>query len=781
MAKTEKLVTMLGGICTDSNHGILTKRLSSPMTTSAATSARPSSYHAGIGQQKHGADTETTDMSKSHVDLGLRWTGADYFVDAEVNRNYPAPRTQSTSLHDLSSPSSHTASRDSIDHRFAGAPEVPPIPAHYSLDTITSGDGSYSHRSSIDHNAGATGSMDVSRRGSDKTRKSVDYGAGGSGGEVVGVVEYGSLLRAKTMGAHQRGGGGVHSQDSLEKRGKKGDRSDGEGRQENVAARLAMLKNAKMKKSADGIGVGASMGSGTGSRHFGNELKGVAVAVKSPLVVGEMLFESSSGSLPMNNVGASTDRNIRRMISAGTEEELDNRVAPLGIPAISGRLSSNNRRSEVEQPQTVSFTPSAHIAINVENADRVSEKMDFQQDDSPTKTDLRFRAVYQTYLVCFLLPAFDNKGRKLELDQFEEEDFESIQFGINGLHPKSYFNTGWDFIITILKLKHKLEQMAGMGISKVIPIAVLIFYYIHFNACTIYLAGSYYDFVGWKSLWPEFEGATLGQLYSWTYFQAVGNMFPMSFKPQTMTEQVIATLFIIVGASIYAAFLGSISSAAMSLNPSGRLYNQKMEELLDYVEWKKLDEETKDKLISYYEIKYRGKYFEEDSLLSDMNESLRADISLHNTRFLIEKVPFLRREENDGRDEIFFYRLATVLHAHYFIPGDYVTKQGDSGHDMYFILSGKVNVFINGVKVVSLYDGAYIGEVALITRVLRTATVQAAMPTVMYRLTHKDFHVVISDFPDMKLRVQKLAMEGQKMVKEAEQNRSNFAKPTARK
>ncbi|ORY48597.1 camp-binding domain-like protein [Rhizoclosmatium globosum] len=246
-----------------------------------------------------------------------------------------------------------------------------------------------------------------------------------------------------------------------------------------------------------------------------------------------------------------------------------------------------------------------------------------------------------------------------------------------------------------------------------------------------------------------------------------------------MTEQVIATLFIIVGASIYAAFLGSISSAAMSLNPSGRLYNQKMEELLDYVEWKKLDEETKDKLISYYEIKYRGKYFEEDSLLSDMNESLRADISLHNTRFLIEKVPFLRREENDGRDEIFFYRLATVLHAHYFIPGDYVTKQGDSGHDMYFILSGKVNVFINGVKVVSLYDGAYIGGMVSTYDKKPTATVQAAMPTVMYRLTHKDFHVVISDFPDMKLRVQKLAMEGQKMVKEAEQNRSNFAKPTA--
>ncbi|KAJ3015289.1 UNVERIFIED_CONTAM: Potassium voltage-gated channel sub H member 7 [Siphonaria sp. JEL0065] len=89
-------------------------------------------------------------------------------------------------------------------------------------------------------------------------------------------------------------------------------------------------------------------------------------------------------------------------------------------------------------------------------------------------------------------------------------------------------------------------------------------------------------------------------------------------------KQIVGIIYIVVGAAIYASFLGYISSAAMSLNPSGRLYNQKMEELLDYVKWKKLDDETREKLISYYETKYRGKYFEEDTLLADMNESLRA-------------------------------------------------------------------------------------------------------------------------------------------------------------
>ncbi|KAJ3027008.1 UNVERIFIED_CONTAM: anaphase-promoting complex subunit Hcn1 [Siphonaria sp. JEL0065] len=194
-----------------------------------------------------------------------------------------------------------------------------------------------------------------------------------------------------------------------------------------------------------------------------------------------------------------------------------------------------------------------------------------------------------------------------------------------------------------------------------------------------------------------------------------------------------------------------------------------MEELIDYVKWKNLSNETKDKLVSYYETKYRGKYFEEDTLLSDMNESLREEIALHNTQTLIEKVPFLQRNELDGRDEIFFHRIATVLHARYFIPGDFIIKQGDSGNEMYFILSGKVNVYVNGTKVVSLYDGAYLGEVSLITRHLRTATVQAVLPCVLYKLTRQDFHAVINEFPDMRSRIDKLAREAERMVKQAEE------------
>ncbi|KAI9353676.1 hypothetical protein BDR26DRAFT_10163 [Obelidium mucronatum] len=540
------------------------------------------------------------------------------------------------------------------------------------------------------------------------------------------------------------------------------------------------------------------------------------------------------------------------------------------------------------QSSTIARERTPKSSAQSEHLRRSYISLDLQQESMAELT------LYQKCMCFIVLPAYDNKGRNLTLDQFDEADFEAISFNVNGLHPKSYFITLWDFltsfgycavlwiipfltsyvhelpadliwmcsilftvffaidsIISLItpqprtvnlmgsfreyesmrpalsewmidwirgnlilegismipfelifhdkdyyiflfwlrflrfprlgdkvlrcayftKAKLWADKLMGMGFSKIVPIAFGIFYFIHFNACAIYLTGSREGFLGWSILWPQFDPSAVYQVYTWTFFQAVGNIFPMSFKPQTAFEQAFAIVFIVIGAVLYAAFVGYVSSAAMSINPSGRLYNQKMEELIDYVRWKNLSEETKDKLVSYYETKYRGKYFEEDTLLSDMNESLREEIALHNTQRLIEKVPFLQRNELDGRDEIFFHRIATVLHAHYFIPGDFIIKQGDSGNEMYFILSGKVNVYVNGAKVVSLYDGAYLGEVSLITRHLRTATVQAVLPCVLYKLTRHDFHAVINEFPDMKNRIEKLAREAERMVKQAEESK----------
>ncbi|KAJ3079077.1 Potassium voltage-gated channel sub H member 7 [Rhizoclosmatium hyalinum] len=320
------------------------------------------------------------------------------------------------------------------------------------------------------------------------------------------------------------------------------------------------------------------------------------------------------------------------------------------------------------------------------------------------------------------------------------------------------------------------SKAAGFSLSEIIPIGVGMIYFLHFNACSMYYFGKTNGFIGWHEVWAGFDDATVFEIYSFTFYKSVGNMFPMEFSAHTPTEQLVQSFYVVMSAVLYAVFIGAISSATMSINPSGRLYTQKMEELGDYVKWKNLTPETQVKIFSYYETKYRGKYFEEEALLMEMNESLRTEISVQNTRALLERVPFLRRQMNDGRDDIFFARLASACHAQYYVKNDYVTKQGDYGFDMYFILSGAVNVFVNGRKVVSLFDGAYFGEIALISKILRTATVQATGPSVLYRLTHTDFHNIISGFEDMKLRIAMLMMEHEQRLKNAETTEAAVAK-----
>ncbi|KAJ3064355.1 hypothetical protein HDU98_012224, partial [Podochytrium sp. JEL0797] len=80
-----------------------------------------------------------------------------------------------------------------------------------------------------------------------------------------------------------------------------------------------------------------------------------------------------------------------------------------------------------------------------------------------------------------------------------------------------------------------------------------------------------------------------------------------------------------------------------------------------------------------------------------------------NCRRLIEKVSFLKRNEGDGRDEIFLGKLAIALVPTFFVPGDHIFKQGEMSTEMFFILSGVVNVIVNGSVVALCDDGNFFG------------------------------------------------------------------------
>ncbi|KAJ3295626.1 anaphase-promoting complex subunit Hcn1 [Rhizoclosmatium sp. JEL0117] len=249
------------------------------------------------------------------------------------------------------------------------------------------------------------------------------------------------------------------------------------------------------------------------------------------------------------------------------------------------------------------------------------------------------------------------------------------------------------------------------------------------------------------------------------------NMFPVGYHPSNPEEQLLLVGFVLFGAGLYACIVGAISSIAMGFDASGRLYKQKIDELNEYMSWRSIDPITQKKLLDYFALKYRGKYFDEGSLLSEMNESLRMEIAAHNCKELISKVPFLKREQNDGRDDLFAGRITSALQACYYVPGDIIFVQGEIGHDMYFIFSGAVIVNISGKGVCVLRDGAFFGEIALIANIPRTATVQAVSNCILYRLTQESFNNIVNLFDDIKKKVSHIYNERMERTKREEDAR----------
>ncbi|KAJ3347283.1 anaphase-promoting complex subunit Hcn1 [Entophlyctis luteolus] len=289
------------------------------------------------------------------------------------------------------------------------------------------------------------------------------------------------------------------------------------------------------------------------------------------------------------------------------------------------------------------------------------------------------------------------------------------------------------------------------------------------------------------------ESAQLVDRYTWMLSQAVGNTFAMNFKPESVTEQITTIAFIVFGAILYAIIVGLLSSAAIAYDSSGRLYRQKIDELKEYLNWKRIDDATKKKVLWYYEYKYRGKYFEEATLLADMNNSLRMveiypheteinkqkqELATINCKRLIDQVPFLKREMKDGRDKIYLGKIATSLNVVYYISGDFVFHQGDIATEMYFIQTGKVNILVHAKWVATVNSGGFFGEVALIAHIPRTATIQAATDCTLYSLSSREFSHILNEFEDMKERIDSIYQDRMERVRREREEKLRIASQT---
>ena len=85
--------------------------------------------------------------------------------------------------------------------------------------------------------------------------------------------------------------------------------------------------------------------------------------------------------------------------------------------------------------------------------------------------------------------------------------------------------------------------------------------------------------------------------------------------------------------------------------------------------------------------------------------------------------------------------------------GKVLIRQGEQGDDMMIIVSGEVGVDRNGARVNQLGPNQFFGEIALVVCGPRTATVTAEAPCRLLVVNHRDFHTLMTEFPEVAVQV----------------------------
>ncbi len=233
--------------------------------------------------------------------------------------------------------------------------------------------------------------------------------------------------------------------------------------------------------------------------------------------------------------------------------------------------------------------------------------------------------------------------------------------------------------------------------------------------------------------------------------------------PHTDLQKIFTMAVMMTGVASYGFLIGNLAGFLENRDLVQRQHLRKIDEVNSFLLYRHIPRELRERVHHYYGHLWESEVtHDEIQVLGDLPTELRTEIALVMHRHLIQRVPFFR----DARPD-FIRDIVLLLRPQLLVPATTFIREGSTGHDMYFISHGEVELVSGATGKIFgvLGPGDFVGEMALLLDVPRTATVRTRDYCDVYVLAKADFLKVLDRYPDFKEHIQEIIKHRLKKLK----------------
>jgi hypothetical protein len=207
---------------------------------------------------------------------------------------------------------------------------------------------------------------------------------------------------------------------------------------------------------------------------------------------------------------------------------------------------------------------------------------------------------------------------------------------------------------------------------------------------------------------------------------------------------------------MYAFIIGNVASLIANLDANQGRFREKLDQIQAYMRERRIPAILQQQVRDYYQ--YMWEYSHDASMeldfLDELPHSIKTRIYLHLHQELLEKVPLFQ-----DADKGFIEDLVIKLKPRILPPNDYIIREEQLGHEMYFIKRGEVIAFSEKTGRIyrTMTAGMFFGEIALLYSSRRTASVKTQTYCELFVLYKEDFDQVLENYPRFWEKIKEIA------------------------